>query len=340
MDFKEILKKISYWVLSRPKTTGFVSFVIMLAMLGFLVKMRYEIVKENERREMRNVLGVVQQNFEQVLKSSYTSALTMAMTINDKEIPENFEKIAKQLLDNNKSIDVVQLVPDGIIKYVYPYEENKQVINFNILNNPQNRYEARKSIKSKLMFFAGPLKLKQGGIGVVGRLPVYKNNKFWGFSAVVIRLETLIKESGINAIDDTKYYFQFSKVNPSTRQEEFFLSQDKTLKDKSYLMVNIPDGDWKLYLISRNQNGIIHQLYTSISLSLLLAIMASLWITSILKKPAELQKLIEVQTEKTIKRDAEFGAIFDQAPVGIVKMDSITGKFITINIVGQIIFNG
>ncbi len=303
----------------------------MLAILGFLVKMRYEIVKENERREMHNVLTVVQQNFEQVLKSSYTSALTMAMTINDKGVPENFEKIAKQLLDNNKSIDAVQLVPNGVIKYVYPYEENKKVINFNILNSPQNRYEARKSIKSKLMFFAGPLKLKQGGIGVVGRLPVYKNNRFWGFSAVVIRLETLIKESGINTLDDSKYYFQFSKINPNSYKEEFFLPEKKDFKHKPLLKVTIPDGEWNLYLISRRQNNVINQVYTSATLGLLLSIMVGLWVTSLVKKPAELQKLIEVQTEKIIKKEAEFGAIFNQAPVGIAKIDTDTGKFITIN---------
>lgn len=331
MDFKELLKRVSHWVFTRPKTTGFISFLLMLLLLSFLVKMRYEMVKENERREMYNVLGVVRQNFEQVLKSSYTSALTMAMTINDEGKPEHFDQIAKQLLDNNPSIDVVQLVPDGVIKYVYPYEENKAVINYNILNSPQNRYEARKSIKSKLMFFAGPLKLKQGGIGVVGRLPVYKNNRFWGFSAVVIRLETLIRESGINTIDNTKYYFQFSKINPVSYKEEFFLPEKEKFKHKPLLKVTIPDGEWNLYLISRNQNIVIKQLYTSVSLSIVLSIIIGLWVTSLVKKPAELQKLIEVQTKKIIKNEAEFKAIFDQAPLGIVKLDSITGKFLTIN---------
>lgn len=331
MNFKKLLKRVSYWVFTRPKTTGFISFLLMLLLLGFLVKMRYEMVKENERREMNNVLGVVRQNFEQVLKSSYTSALTMAMTINDDGKPEDFNQIAKQLLDNNPSIDVVQLVPDGVIKYVYPYEENKTVINYNILSSPKNRFEARKSIKSKLMFFAGPLKLKQGGIGVVGRLPVYKNNRFWGFSAVVIRLETLIKESGINTIDNTKYYFQFSKINPVSYKEEFFLPEKESFKHKPLLKVTIPDGEWNLYLISRNQNNVIKQLYTSVSLSILLSIIIGLWVTSLIKKPAELQKLIEEQTKKIIKKEAEFKAIFDQAPVGIVKLDSITGKFLTIN---------
>lgn len=331
MDFKELFKKVSHWVFTRPKTTGFIGFLVMLFILSFLVKMRYEIIKENERREMNNVLSVVRQNFEQVLKSSYTSALTMAMTINDEGHPEHFEKVAKQLLDNNPSIDVVQLVPDGVIKYVYPYDENKKVIDYNILNSPQNRYEARKSIKSKLMFFAGPLHLKQGGIGVVGRLPVYKKNRFWGFSAVVIRLETLIRESGIDAVDNSKYYFQFSKINPITYKEEYFLPEKEDFKHKPLLKVTIPDGEWNLYLISRKEHNVIYQIYPSLTLSLLLSIIVGFWVTSLVKKPAELQKLIEAQTKKIIKNEAAFRAIFDQAPVGIVKLDSITGKFLTIN---------
>ncbi|MDI9257976.1 sensor histidine kinase [Flavobacterium sedimenticola] len=331
MNFKDSLKKISHWFLKRPATSGVVVFIITLALVSVVIKLRYEVVKENERREMSNILNVVQQNFEQVLKNSYTCALTLAMTINDEGKPENFEKIGAELVDKNKAIDAVQLVPNGVIKYVYPYEENKAAIDYDILNTPYVKLEAQKSVNSKLMYFAGPLKLKQGGLGVVGRLPVYKNNRFWGFSAVVIHLETLIRESGLNTIDDTKYYFQFSKTNPTTGKEEFFLPHRTSMKKKSYLMVHIPDGDWKLYLIPRNQNSIINQLYTSISLGLLLSFIAGLWITSILKKPAELQKLIEIQTQKIIKREAEFSAIVDQAPVGIAKIDTATGHFITIN---------
>jgi PAS domain S-box-containing protein len=160
---------------------------------------------------------------------------------------------------------------------------------------------------------------------------VYKKNRFWGFSAVVIRLETLIRESGINSIDNSKYYFQFSKINPVSYKEEFFLPEKEEFKHKPLLKVTIPDGEWNLYLIARNQNNVFKQLYTSISLSLLLSIIVGIWVTSLLKKPAELQKLIEIQTKKIMKREAEFGAIFDQAPVGIAKLDTVNGKFITVN---------
>ena len=323
---------MSFWFLKRPKTIGTIVFFVMLTISGIAVKLRYEVIKENEEREMSNTINIVKQNFEEVFKNCYTSALTLAMTINDKEIPENFEKISEQLLNKNESIDAVQLVPNGVIKYVYPFEENKAALNYDILNaNSSVSYEAKKSIKSKIMFFAGPFQLKQGGIAVIGRLPVYKNNKFWGFSAVIIKLETLLKQSGIKSIDISRYYFQFSKKNPITNKEEFFLPEKMDIQNKHYQIVSIPDGDWKLYLIHRNKNVIIEQIYTSLFLGFFLALISGLWIYSILKKPAELQQLIEKQTRKILKRETEFRAIFNQAPVGIAKIDTMTGKFITVN---------
>jgi PAS domain S-box-containing protein len=323
---------MSLWFLKRPKTIGTIVFFVMLTIAGIAVKLRYEVIKENEEREMSNTINIVRQNFEEVFKNCYTSALTLAMTINDKGIPENFDKISQQLLNKNESIDAVQLVPNGVIKYVYPFEENKAALNYDILNaNSSVSYEAKKSIKSKIMFFAGPFQLKQGRIAVIGRLPVYKNNKFWGFSAVIIKLETLLKQSGIKSIDISKYYFQFSKKNPITNKEEFFLPEKMDIQNKHYQIVSIPDGDWKLYLIHRNKNVIIEQIYTSLFLGIFLALISGLWIYSILKKPAELQQLIEKQTRKILKRETEFRAIFNQAPVGIAKIDTMTGKFITVN---------
>ena len=170
MSFKRNWTKFSKWFLTRPNTSGTLVFLLLLLLVCFLVKSRYNVVKENQHREMSNILGVVRQNFEQILKSSYITTLTLAMTVNDDGIPENFDVIAPQLVNSNSNIDAVQLVPNGIIKYVYPYEDNKQAINYDILNSPKVRQEALKSIETKLIYFAGPLQLKQGGIGVVFEL--------------------------------------------------------------------------------------------------------------------------------------------------------------------------
>jgi len=126
----------------------------------------------------------------------------------------------KKLVDNNSSVDAVQLVPDGIIKYIYPIKGNEAALNYDILHTKDVKQEAQKSIDTKIIYFAGPLHLKQG-VAIIGRLPVFKNNKFWGFSAVIIRLETLIKTLEYNRLISLNITFNFKK-NLITGKEEFF----------------------------------------------------------------------------------------------------------------------
>lgn len=328
---KKICYKISSWFTIKPKTSGLITFVTILALVFVVVSLRYKIIKENEHREMSNVLEIVHQNIEQVLKNSNTITLTLAMTINDKGEPKDFNKIGAKLISSNNAIDAVQLVPNGVIKYIYPLKGNEAAMNYDILNSKDVRQEAKKSIKSKSIYFAGPLKLKQGGTAVIGRLPIFKNNTFWGFSAVIIRLETLIKSSGIQKIDKSKYYFQMSKKNPVTGKEEFFFENKSDFSKNYFQSISIPDGNWKLYIISTNKNGAFNQLYTSSILGFLLAIMFAVWVYTILKKPAELQKLILKQAEKLINSEVEFKILFDQAPVGIAKIETLSGKFLEVN---------
>ncbi len=331
MSFKRNWAKISNWFLTRPKTTGTIVFLVLLVFVSIIVKSRYNVVRENQKREMSNILNVVHQNFEQVLKNSYVTTLTLAMSVNDDGIPENFNEIASKLVHTNAFIDAVQLVPNGIIKYVYPLTGNEAALNYDILKTDKVRQEALKSIQTKLIYFAGPLELKQGGIGVVGRLPIFKKNQFWGFSAVIIRLETLIKISGIQSIDDSKYYFQFSKVNPVTNKEEFFFPNQKQFASNYFQTVNIPDGDWKLYIIAREKNTLLLQILPSSILGFLLAAICGLWVASIMRKPVYLQKKVAEQSKKMQHREEEFKIIFDQAPLGIAKVNSQSGDFIAVN---------
>src|SRR4030095_2840213 len=135
----------------------------------------------------------------------YSLSATQALTlIIDKDgIPRNFDSIAAYILKNNKNIDALELVPRGVIQYIYPLEGNEAVVGYNVLEDSTRSKEAFKAIGKKDLFFAGPLQLRQGGIGVVGRLPVFRQNRFWGFSAVVIKLPTLLKSAGIDTTGES-----------------------------------------------------------------------------------------------------------------------------------------
>lgn len=280
---------------------------------------------------MSNILGVVKQNIEQTLKNSYAATITLALSIDDSGNPKNFEEIAKHLIDNYNSIDAVQLVPNGVIKYTYPLKGNEAATNFDILHSPLHRKSALKAIESKTIYFSGPVELKQGGLGLVGRLPVFKKGKFWGFSAVIVKFDTFIKSTGIETFKSDRYYFQLSKTNPLTNEEEFFLENKSDFSKKTFQMVEIPEGDWNLYIIPKKKSSLLFEFLPVLIIAFLLSFLCGLFATTLLKKPSELQKLVKSQTLKLMRSEFLFKSIFDHAGLGIAHTDSINGNYIDAN---------
>ena len=331
MENKNQWSTISRWILTKPKTIGFMFFFILVMAFSFTLLQQIRIINENKRNEMQSTLENLYQNIDKNLKSCYTTTLTLALTINDNGVPEDFNYISSQLLNSNKCISAVELVPDGIIKYIYPLKGHEKALNINLFTTPTISKEALKSIETKKMYFAGPLVLREGGLGIVGRLPVYKKNIFWGFSAVVIKLDTLLKISGINTIDTSRYAIQFSKINPNTNKEESFLPIKNDINKNQQIATKINDGNWTLYVIARKKNNNYSTLYIPSILGFCIALLFGTLITLLLNRPKELQRLLEIQEKKLINSELKFKTVFDQAPVGISLIQHGTGQFIDIN---------
>jgi PAS domain S-box-containing protein len=323
---------VAGWLMGRPVLTGLLVFLFLLVFIGLITYQRYQFIKETEHHEMEHVLDVVKQNVEQTLRNSYTTALTLALTIKDNGEPENFDAIAAKLVGSNSSFLAVQLVPGGIIEYIYPMKGNEKALHASIFKiTPEHTIRARQSIRSRKMYFTGPNQLKQGGVGIVGRLPVYNKDRFWGFSAVVIRINTFFKDVGIVNEKYEKYYFQFSKYNIATKKEEFFLPGDTVFSDGAYESVTIPDGNWKIYLVAKDNSNIILQLIYPLLFGLSLAILNSLLITKLLKKRLELKNVIANQATKLIVTESKFKAIFEEAPIGIALISAVDRRFLQVN---------
>lgn len=331
MNLQKKWTNIVNWLIKKPKRTSYLVFCLCLIISYFVITLRYEVSHRNHEREMYGIVQGVHKNIEQTLKASYTSTLTLAMTLNHHGEVENFEKVAAQIVASNPQISAVQLVPDGVIKYIYPLKGNEEALNYDVYSNPNLQEELQKSITLNDMYFAGPFPLRQGDMGIVGRYPIYLKEKLWGFSAVVIKFDTLLENAGVNEIDSSKFYFQFGKVNPNTKKEEFFLPNKEDFSNKHFSEVSFPDGDWKIYLISKNENYLYVALLPLFILCLALSTLLAITIGLLLKKPSELLTLARKQQRKLIKSETRYQTIFNQAAVGIAKINFITNDYIEVN---------
>ncbi|SFG91796.1 sensor histidine kinase [Pedobacter insulae] len=320
------------WFLTKPRITGFLFFLFLLTFVALIVYQRYELYIEDQNKEVTGILNELEENIEQSLKNNYTVSLTLALTIDDKGEPKNFNTVAEKLIQSNPHLQAVQLVPNGVIKYIYPLKGNEGALNLDLFKSvPRTVSEAKKAIETKKMYYQGPVKLHQGGVGLVGRLPVFINDQFWGFSAIVIKLDTFFKSSGINNNKYKNYRFQFSKINSESKQEEFFLDSKEAYDFDQSKSIIFPDGDWKLYVTYLNKSDVWVQLISTILFGLSLAILSSYLLTRLIIKQADLQQMFTKQGEMLINTESKFKGIFDNAAVGIARVNTKTGALLEVN---------
>ena len=318
--------------IASPKATAFWTGIVLIITSAFFINLRYEYCKQSHLVEMSSMLNSVHKNLEQTLKSSYNSNLVLGMTINDQGVPEDFDQIAADIIRLNPIIDIIELLPNGVIKYVYPLKTNESVLNYDILKNPNVAKEAQKAIERRSVYFAGPFEMRQGGLAIAGRYPIYIKDKFWGLSAVLIRFDKLMNASGIYANQNPNYYFQFSKISPITNKEEFFLSQSSDLEGKIYQKISIPDGEWTLYIIDKkNDPFYISDLLPYLIICFLIILIVPYFIYVILKKPQELAIINSLQEKKMQRADAKYQLIFNKTSIGIVQINHENQKLIEVN---------
>jgi PAS domain S-box-containing protein len=331
MEQKKNWSKFTNWFISRPLTIGFLVFTILSIVTIYAAVIRQNVLKGNTKDKMDLILNDIHQNIENSLRKTEASTFSLALTINDSGISENFEETSKEILKNNPLISMLGLAPQGIIKHIYPLKGNKEVLNLNLLESASLKGQNYKTTINKNTRLDGPFRLKQGGIGLAIRLPIYKKNKFWGFSSAIIKLESLLKDKKIIAIDNSKYIFQLSKTNSSGNSDTFFLPHKINFNKDNYATYIIPNSPLKLYLAEKTTTTIYPLTLFTLGLGFSFSLLTAFLTILLLKKPNELQKLINDQLNDLLKNEIQFKAIFEQATIGFAIVDANWGHFNKIN---------
>lgn len=113
-----------------------------------------------------------------------------------------FNRYAERLMQGKNLLKNLAAAPDFVINYVYPLENNEEVLGVDYRNLPDQWKQARKAKETGELLIAGPLQLVQGGWGLIGRSPVFLNagknrSSFWGIVSAVIDMDRLFRKTGI-----------------------------------------------------------------------------------------------------------------------------------------------
>jgi PAS domain S-box-containing protein len=288
----------------------FISVIISLATIGITQYVSYQqflITKHKEHEVLSAELANVTDKFRKILNSDIVAARTLALIYKEYGIPENFNSIAKQIIDNSQFAEAIQITKGGVITNIYPYEKYKNTIGLNTLADSVRKEEARKALTKGEVFFAGPRKLREGGIGILAKVPIIINGELNGFSTVLTRINTITK--ALNS-PNNKFSYLLVKCHSIQDSSAFLLSDNKASSKSEWIKKDIPEGDWKLYVAYNENYSSPNYPYPLAITGLLLSFMIGLITYNKLNEPFVLQAIIDKKTRALNERVKELTTIY------------------------------
>lgn len=237
----------------KPWTAALLAFLVSMAASLALV----EVLQRHQRSEAvarvsdlaNDHAQALQHALEQALAANYALA---ALVQQSQGHVTQFEAAGEMLLKFHPGVTMLGLGPGGRITQVVPLTGNERAIGFNPLEDPLQRDEAERARRAHQLSMAGPLNLVQGGVGVVGRLPVFLadglgHDAFWGFTNVTIRLDPVLNLAQLPRLSERGFVYQLWRTVPETGARQVIAEGGHGLLDQAVeRTIALPNAEWHL----------------------------------------------------------------------------------------------
>ena len=317
--------------LSHPLVVALVVFMVAIVATGALVWKLEQRSLQTERLRIAALASdqahAIQTTMERALSATYSIA---AMVRQSKGTVPDFEGVANEMLPWYPGVAILGLSPGGVIQRVAPLAGNEKSIGFNQLKDPVQGREARLAKETGKLTLAGPLQLVQGGLGAVGRLPIYLNDAdgkpvFWGLTYAVIRFPQALAGVRLAQLTDGGLDYSLWRINPDTGIRQVIASStSEALQDPVERSLNVPNGQWTLSVAPtdgwNDTYGVAIKAAVALAFSLMLAY-ASKLLLDLKNHERGQEALIAVRTQEIAASQNELRATLEAIPDVMLEMD-------------------
>lgn len=251
---KEKLKtNLIYWLPALVLIVG----MAILSPIANLIDTEHD---NNLRQKTKlNAVTYSQQMIMQLEKAADITSAAEQILISEKGEFNDFNIIAKNLITDD--IQCIQLAPNGVVDRIFPLEENEAGM-IDLINDPDRGEISRYARDHGKTVMQGPFPLKQGGLGIAVRNPVYLSDEsksdqsayFWGFTVAVINVPAIF-ENSINALSGFGYDYALSVKSEITGGDEELILSTKPELDSpetysfvfgysKWTLEVVPSGGW------------------------------------------------------------------------------------------------
>ncbi|HOA24416.1 MAG: PAS domain S-box protein [Chloroflexi bacterium] len=263
----------------------------------------------------------------------------------------HYHDFAAELYVDALGVRHFALAPGGVVRYVYPEDENQFLIGSDLLNDRREevRQDAEQAIQSGRVVLSGPYELLQGGQGLLARQAVYINWHYWGLVSITIDMQLALDEANISPSEQD---FQLAIRNGEGKMvygSAATFEQDPVVSafrvgDETWQLAAVPHGgwgaaverSWRLFQVAGL--GVVGMLavmtYAVINRQTLLALAVEQRTRQLSRVNEQLQQDIaeRLRTEALLReREEQYRGVFESSIDGLFINDPETHRLVDFN---------
>lgn len=242
----------------------------------------------SSRAQAENELGDIRSRLEINLRGDVqlVKGLVSLIASRPQISQDEFSRAAKPLFDGGSNLRNIGAAPDMVIRMMYPLVGNEKAIGLDFRKTPNQFETANQARTTGQLILAGPLQLVQGGNGIIGRVPVFiedRNGKkrFWGLISAVIDADRLFRSSGLNDADMPIEIAIRGKDGKGSQGAVFFGRPELFEADPVLADIALPKGSWQIAAVPRggwpvraDNTGLLRVTFLVIGLLILIPFLA------------------------------------------------------------------
>lgn len=281
--------------LLNPTGIGVLLGLLVMAVTLLITQQQHQINSSQQERMVHDKGASAFDQLQAVINTAENVSRTLAFIVTNYGVPSDFDAVARNLIEGIPYFSGIQLLDSGTITHVYPLAGNENVIGYNVLADTSRNQELLLAITEKRFHFAGPFNLRQGGKGLVGRYPIFKEERFVGMAAVIIRWEDFTNYLRFDEADEATFSIQLFKVD--TQNGQLFPLLDGGAKtEHSHCEIRpLPEAAMELHVNPLRPLTLLDE-WPLMLFGLISALFAAFFVRKVLKEPSRLNRLVDERT--------------------------------------------
>ena len=226
-----------------------VIFVLLAALVVFNVYLEGNRIEEDLKTQVARKANTLLASLERELNANVFLAnglVAHVMSVPDLD-KEKTHIALKALFGFGRHLRNIGIAPDNRISQVFPLEGNQAAIGLNYPEIPSQWPAVKRAIDSGGAVLAGPVRLLQGGSGLISRTPVFlEDGQYWGILSLVLDMSSLLEGAGILPEKDGVRFALRGKDALGERGEVFFGDAALFEATSIKLSLAVPGGTWQM----------------------------------------------------------------------------------------------